>query len=201
MSQAMHDAADVPGVPALDVTGAWETVFRGAAREALEAALPRFVMPRRWFGSKARAIRTIRIIETIPILRTAYLTLLRFEYVSGEPETYVLPVAFVAGATAQGLGQERPAAVIATLQTGQESGILYDAVWDPGFRQAFLEAISQRRHYRGTSGDLIASASSALPRLPRRCVTAPPTGIVRGRAEQYVDALRRPAHPEALPAP
>ncbi len=165
MSQAIHGAYGMPDVPALVATGAWETIFQGAAREALEAALPRFVMPRRWFGSKARAIRAIRITETIPILPTAYLTLMQVAYVTGEPETYVLPVAFVAGAPAQALGQERPAAVIATLKAGQESGLLYDAVWDPGFCHALLEAIGQGKQYRGASGDLVASASSALPRL------------------------------------
>ena len=118
MSSQTHETAGLPDVPALAVTGAWETVFQGAAKEALEAALPRFLMPRRWFGAKARTIRGIRIVEAIPILPEAYLILMRADYAAGEPDTYVLPMAFMAGAAAQAFSQERPAAVIATLQTG-----------------------------------------------------------------------------------
>ena len=39
MSSQMHETAGLSDVPALAVTGAWETVFQDAAKEALEAAL------------------------------------------------------------------------------------------------------------------------------------------------------------------
>ncbi len=165
MPQPIHETAALPDAPALAAAGMWETVFEGAARDALEAALPRFLMPRRWFGSKARTVRNVRIIEAVPILPVAYLVLMRVDYTRGDPETYVLPIAFVAGAAAQALSQERPAAVIATLQTAQGSGVLYDAVWNPDFCQALLGAIIERRQYRGASGDIIATAASVLPRL------------------------------------
>ena len=165
MSRQTQETAGLPDVPALAVTGAWETVFQGAAKAALEAALPRFLKPRRWFGAKARTIRGIRIVEAVPILQDAYLILLRADYAAGEPDTYVLPMAFMAGAAAQAFSQERPAAVIATLQTGQGSGILYDAVRNLEFCQALLEAIIQRRQYRGATGDVVATAASVLPRL------------------------------------
>ena len=165
MSRQTQETAGLPDVPALAVTGAWETVFQGAAKAALEAALPRFLKPRRWFGAKARTIRGIRIVEAVPILQDAYLILLRADYAAGEPDTYVLPMAFMAGAAAQAFSQERPAAVIATLQAGQGSGILYDAVRNLEFCQALLEAIIQRRQYRGATGAVVATAASVLPRL------------------------------------
>ena len=165
MSSQMHKTAGLPDVPALAVTGAWETVFQGAAKEALEAALPRFLKHRRWFGAKARTIRGIRIVEAVPILQEAYLILMRTDYAAGEPDTYVLPMAFMAGAAAQAFSHERPAAVIATLQTDLGRGILYDAVRNLEFCQALLEAIIQRRQYRGATGDVVAIATSVLPRL------------------------------------
>lgn len=165
MSGSTPEAKALPGVPALSTSSPWDSVFHGASRETLEAALPDFVRPRRWFGAKTRAIRAIRLNETLPILPTAYLTLIQVTYAEGDPETYVLPVAFAAGAAGQALAVERPAAVIATLAAGPEQGILYDAVLDPRFCQALLEAIGQNRKYTGVSGDLVAAASSRLPGL------------------------------------
>ena len=71
MSDQANQTASLPDVSALKVSGAWETVFQGAAKAALEAALPRYLMPRRWFGAKARTIRGIGIVEAIPILPEA----------------------------------------------------------------------------------------------------------------------------------
>src|SRR5512137_2175615 len=111
MSDPVNSAAVLPDVPALIVPGAWETVFQGAARASLAAALPQYLMPRRWFGAKARTIRSIEIVEAVPIRPDAYLVMIRVNYAAGDPDTYVLPMAFVGGAAAQALGQERPAAV------------------------------------------------------------------------------------------
>lgn len=165
MSHIDDPATELPAVPALHTPATWETVFAGADRAALEAALPQFVLPRRWFGSKTRTIRAIRLIETLPILPDAYLALLRVTYAEGQPETYVLPVGFVAGAEAEALARERPAAVIASLQAGQAHGILYDAVWNPRFCAALLAMISEGRQYHGDNGDLVASAAAVLPSL------------------------------------
>ncbi len=165
MPEALRAHATLPNLPALEVRGTWETVLQGAARDALEAALPAFVVPRRWFGSKARAMETIRFVETIPILQTAYLTLIRIAYADGGAETYVLPLGFATGPQAQALRQDRPAAAIATLRTGQANGLLYDALWDPDFCEALLGTIWRRQRYQGSAGELVAWRSGALPGL------------------------------------
>lgn len=165
MSDQPSRIAFPPDLPALEVPGAWEAIFQLPAKAALEAVLPGYLAPRRWFGAKARTIRGVRVIETIPILPTAYLVLMQVDYAAGEPDTYVLPTAFVAGVAAETFRGERPAAVIAALRTGGGSGILYDAVWNPDFCQALLAAIVEQRQYRGQGGDVVVTATLALPRL------------------------------------
>jgi maltose alpha-D-glucosyltransferase / alpha-amylase len=133
MSHSVHDAADLPAVAALRTAGPWESVFHGPAREALEAALPGYVAPRRWFGAKARTTRAIRIQEAIPILPSAVLALLRVEYADGAPDRYALPIGFLAGAAGHALQGERPAAVIAALQTESRGGRAVRCRLGPGF--------------------------------------------------------------------
>ncbi len=192
MSDQANRTVDLPEVPALKVSGrgqaAWETVFQGAAKAALEAALPRYLMPRRWFGAKARTIRGIEIVEAVLILPDAYLVMIRVDYTAGEPDTYVLPTAFVSGEAAQALARERPAAVIATLQAGRKSGILYDAVWNLDFCQALLDAIVQQRQIHGATGDVVATAAGMLPRL-RGDATQPLPPVVLG-VEQSNTSVR-----------
>lgn len=165
MPDTILEEPDVPGIPVLYTPGLWKNVFHGPAREAFEATLPRFMLPKRWFGSKARAIRHVRLIETVPILPGAHLVILQVAYEEGEGETYALPVGFAVGSQAEALALERPAAIIGRLETGDETGLLYDAVWNPRFCVALLDAVTEGHTYAGESGELIASASRTLPRL------------------------------------
>ncbi len=151
--------------PALHAHGTWETVFQGEPRAALEQLLPGYIAPRRWFGSKARTIETARLIEIIPITPLSYLTLVKISFTAGEPETYVLPLAFVAGEQAEVLRRERPMAVIAVLRTPEAEGVLYDAVWNPRFDAILLEMIGEGKQFTGTNGDVVATATSVFARL------------------------------------
>lgn len=162
MPEASNHDDRLPDVPALGTVETWDDVFRGEARAALEAALPRFMTPRRWFASKARTVQQTEVLETVPILPRAQLVLVRVSYTDGHAETYVLPVEWAAGEAAAVLAAERPASVIASLQAGGEQGILYDAVWDPAFCQALLDAIIEHREYAGTGGDVVASTAAVL---------------------------------------
>lgn len=165
MTKDKAEAVGLSDIPVLQVAERWTSVFQGAACRSLEAALPRFMLPRRWFGSKARPMAGVAISEAMPILPSAYLVMLRVEYVQGEPDIYVLPIAFASGPEAEALARERPAAVIARLRAGVEDGVLYDAVWNPSFCRALLETIVEGRQYQGTTGDVVASAAARLPGL------------------------------------
>ena len=163
-------AAPDSQVPTLVVTGSWESTFRGRGKAALEAVLPHYLKPRRWFGGKARAMRSVNIIEAIPIAQGRerpkfYVTLLRVDYFEGEAETYVLPLAFAAGGRADQVLREFPQAAVVRLEVEGEEGLLFDALWDEGFCGALLQAIARRRRFDGTAGELAAGSTKALRQL------------------------------------
>ena len=79
-------------------SGGWDAVFRGAAREKLEGALPRYLATCRWFGGKARRVRAVEIVDAVP-LEASRLVVLRVSYAAGAPELYALPLAFAAEET------------------------------------------------------------------------------------------------------
>jgi len=163
-------AASDGQVPTLTVAGSWESTFQGRGKAALEAVLPYYLKPRRWFGGKARIIRSVNIIEAIPIAQVRerpkfYVTLLRVDYFEGEAETYVLPLAFATGGRADQVLSEFPQAAVVRLQVEDEEGLLFDALWDEGFCEALLQSIARRRRFEGTAGELTAWSTRVLRRL------------------------------------
>src|SRR5688572_20995288 len=126
----------------------------------------------------------------------AYLLLLRVEQSEGEPATYALPVAFAPGERGERLAAARPEAVLARLSVrggrggnsrgaAAESGVLYDAMHDPAFGRLLLDAVANRRGFRGASGEVVASAAAngSLLRDAERLEPEP------GRAEQSNSSL------------
>src|SRR5262245_22676077 len=103
-------------LPTLAITNSWHELLEPSGRTALEAALPAYIQPRRWFGGKARGIAAARLLDTIPIIydaEQAVIAMVRVSYGEGSPDSYVLPLAYAAGARADQLASDLPHAVIA----------------------------------------------------------------------------------------
>jgi maltose alpha-D-glucosyltransferase/alpha-amylase len=158
--------------PTIRLGGGLDEAF-ARARPRLEAILPADLRARRWFAGKARTIQSAELGEAIPVrvadegdsLRT-WLALLRVEYTDGEPETYVMPLAFAAGERADAVRRDLADAVLARLQLpGGEEGVVYDAMWERGFCATLLDTIARRRRLRSDEGEVRALPQPLLRRL------------------------------------
>jgi maltose alpha-D-glucosyltransferase/alpha-amylase len=147
-------------LPLLTVSGRWGAILAGKARAALEEILPEYLRTRRWFGGKARHIKAATIREVVPVPNADsmyYLTFVKVEYGGEEAETYALPIAYGAGEKRTALLRNHPEGAIARLQLQGESGegVLYDALLEPGFCAALLEAIARPHKRRGREGEFV----------------------------------------------
>ncbi|MEO6306388.1 MAG: putative maltokinase [Nitrospiraceae bacterium] len=156
----------------LIVNERWERILEGEARGHLEACLPDLLKSRRWFAGKARAIQSVRIVESLPIpCRSNAVTLLFIlvEYRDGTPETYAFPVTAALGEQAAQIQKDMPGTIVTTLKVltkeCEQTGVLYDALWNPDFSRALLSAIGQGSRFTGESGTLIASSTQAYRKL------------------------------------
>lgn len=147
-------------LPVITVAGRWDAIFKGKAKSMLEEILPDYLKTRRWFGGKAKRIRSVKIKETIPVSH-AYITMVQVEYVEGDSETYTLPLTYTTG--------ERPngAFVRVQLKDGGEEGVIYDAAMDESFCEVLLNAISRRRRFKGTAGEIAALPTQAFRQIWR----------------------------------
>ena len=147
-------------LPELSVKGSWETVFQGSTKAKLErGALPRYLKECRWFRSKTRKVRQVKIKEDIAIRgkdSATHLLLLETQYYDETTEMYVLPVSFSSGDKSQKIMEEYPLGVVARLKGDRTEGIIYDGVYDEEFRQNILRLMFKRRRIGRLQGQLIA---------------------------------------------
>ncbi|MCF7763334.1 MAG: maltose alpha-D-glucosyltransferase [Verrucomicrobia bacterium] len=179
-------------MPVLSVADKWEAVFQDRAKTVLEHCLPDYVRTRRWFRSKTKEIASLSLTDLIPVATNGercFVALLQVDYVNGDPEDYVLPLAHAVGQDADRIQQNWPQLVVAGLQIKgrPEAGILYDACGCSQFSRALFETISRRRSLKGKQGELTGWPTAALKAIGGGDSLSPEP--VLSRAEQSNTAV------------
>jgi len=143
----------------------WETVLEGFGQSQLEAILPEYLSKQRWFGGKARRIHAARIADWGELSRAAAaLVLVEVEYESGDPDTYLVPLAMTYGPDTDRLRQDVPNGILCPVISHSGRGLLHDATLADSACAALLALIEsagqvQTRHgiIRGAPGAAFAA--------------------------------------------
>jgi len=134
-------------------------------RDQLEReVLPNHIHNARWFGSKARSFRNLKVTEQLPVSPNAdgaQLWLVEVNYLDAPSETYTIPVGIASGESAHSIAQSAPQAVVAHFARSNGT-ILCDAIWDSAFRSQLFEAIVQRRTLRAQAGQFVGVVKDDL---------------------------------------
>ena len=162
--------AEIADVRTIAVAGKTDNLFAGPTKRSVEDAISGFIQRQRWFAGKARAVHDVSIRDVfsvrIPDRDPAMLALVDIEYVDGEPEAYVLPLAVAVGEHGERILADVPQAVVARLaQRGGAAAVLYDALYDERFCAAMLDGIAKRRRFRGSDGSVVGRPTAALRRV------------------------------------
>ncbi|HEX5270678.1 MAG TPA: maltose alpha-D-glucosyltransferase [Gemmataceae bacterium] len=160
----------------LEAADDWQNAFKGRARDALAEALAVYLPGCPWFRGKDRTIDSTGVLDTVPVGRegtVAHVVLVEVAYTDGDPETYVLAIAFAGAAEAAAVAERLPHAVVARLRVRPkgrpsaeaEEGVLFDPLGEPAYSQAMLRAIADARTARGGLGELAAWPLPSFPGL------------------------------------
>jgi maltose alpha-D-glucosyltransferase/alpha-amylase len=159
-------------LPMLVVNGGeWQAVFSQRDLQAtLESIFPDYLYTCSWFSSKDRTIQSTQITEvlSIPYQETeAKMIWLDVDYIQGNPETYLLLLAYAEIEQATHLLADIPQAVVARLQVQghNEVGVLFEASVDENCLLSLLEGIADNHVYQGKAGKLVATATDLFPQL------------------------------------
>ncbi|MDX6526224.1 MAG: maltose alpha-D-glucosyltransferase / alpha-amylase, partial [Gaiellales bacterium] len=162
-------AGEPVGLPQLEVRGHWMQIVESPrGRAALEKVLPAWLRTRRWFGAKARRMRSASIADAIripdPESRGAplgYLLLVRAEYTEGDGETYFVPLSAVPFDSQQSLSPTS----LALLRCGDGEFVLHEPLHEPRFARALLDLIPGRKRLAGEAGSLVAIRGAGMRAL------------------------------------
>jgi maltose alpha-D-glucosyltransferase / alpha-amylase len=157
-------------LPEVRTVGGWESALVGRSKERFESVLLGYIPQRRWFAGKARRIKTATVSDVVTVPGadgSSYLTAVTVGYAEGDPDTYMLPIAYANAAEAPHILERWPQSAIAWVRNqGEEArGLLYDALATSNFAEAILGAIARRRRATGGAGTLIGSTTRAFARL------------------------------------
>src|SRR5262250_2493498 len=152
-------------VPTIKAPAQLEVLLGNSQREQLERdILPNHIQNSRWFGSKARTFRDLRVTEQLPFSPDAdgaRLWFIDINYLDAPTERYAIPVKIASGETAHSITQNASHAIVAHF--GRRNGaILCDAIWDATFRSQLLDTIVQRRTLKTQGGQFVGFTASGL---------------------------------------
>jgi maltose alpha-D-glucosyltransferase/alpha-amylase len=156
-------------IPTVNVTGGWETVMEGPAREQLErTVLPEFLRAQRWFGGKGRRIETVSFVDwggLPPAANRVFALLVEVRFVDGKSDLYFLPLGVSSGEAAVPMQQTRQPWLIARLTGADGEALLHDALADDDTCMSLLEGIGVQQEFATHHGRIRTYPTTEFPSL------------------------------------
>jgi maltose alpha-D-glucosyltransferase/alpha-amylase len=153
--------------PTLEIGGSLDAFLSADSRVGFERALAEYLPRCRWFRSKARTIRNVRIADTIALPNLegdGRILLVDVDFTDGEAETYVLPLGLALGDRAKEIDERMHNRLIAFVRHSGDgdlaAGVLHDAADDPMLARALLDSMERRHRFHTRVGE-IHTASTA----------------------------------------
>ena len=142
MAEAAPAAHVADTLPALFMGVAWDTLLEGNVRTLIEReSLVPFLQRQRWFGGKARALRSARFVDWGVLrrgLQPVFITIVQADYQDGGREQYSVPLALVDGPAADAVLTSMPHAALARV-SGARKGLIVDGAADDHALRVLLD--------------------------------------------------------------
>ena len=178
VADAAPPADGIDALPAFFMGVAWDTLLDGNVRTLIEReSLVPFLQRQRWFGGKARALRSARFVDWGLLRRGSqpvFITIVQADYQDGGREQYFVPLALIEGEAAGGLLASMPHAALARV-TGARKGLIVDGAADDNTLRALLDVFDTQETARTKRGTirikrtpLFAAMRGEGPLAPRR---------------------------------
>jgi maltose alpha-D-glucosyltransferase / alpha-amylase len=131
-------------------------------RAELPAQLPAYLKSQRWFGGKAREIRSTELVDVVGMQSAGVEALVLYvnvEYQGGGADLYAVPVIATEGSAAE----ENAAAALKISGRGGGAAVVFtDALKSEAFLSLWLDAIQRGLVFRGESGEISTSHTGSL---------------------------------------
>ncbi|MFA5259905.1 MAG: maltose alpha-D-glucosyltransferase [Candidatus Omnitrophota bacterium] len=153
----------------MTLTHSWEEIFDPKNFRVFENdILPSYLNTCRWFGGKSFKVRSLKVVERIPLVNSqvkAQLLFLDIQYVTGDNPIYFLPVTYLNASQGEALLRDSPGGVIVPLSVKGEDGVLCDATYDKRFQAELLHLMAQKKKMRHDHDEIRFLPAKAFPAM------------------------------------
>ncbi len=171
--------ATAESLPAFFMGVAWDALLDGNVRTLIEReSLAPFLRRQRWFGGKARPLKSARFVDW-GVLRKGpqpvFLTIVQADYQDGGREQYFVPLSAVGGADADAILARAPELALARL-TGARKGAIVDGAADDRVPLALLDMLDRQETLRTKRAVARAKRTPAFDAVRGQGALAPRRG-------------------------
>jgi maltose alpha-D-glucosyltransferase/alpha-amylase len=179
---------EVMGRPELVLSGGWQAVFEGAARNLLENdVLPEYLPKQRWFGAKTKKIKSAKVSDWVEFTeKNSALAFISIHYEDGSADSYLLPLAITLNDGADAITRTAPTAILCAVSAPDGDGVLHDGVLDDKMCEDFLAMIANRTNMKTQYGTIRGIPSTIFQEVRGGNESLP---VRRGSAEQSNTSL------------
>jgi maltose alpha-D-glucosyltransferase / alpha-amylase len=134
-------------------------------RRDLGPQLPTFLQKQRWFGGKARRIKSADVTDVVPIRMLesqAFVLMIKVTYEDRAEESYAMPLLRAAGSA---VNSELEASGLKLEPDESGAVVLIDALKNEQFLRSLFALIQEKASVPGEKGELRAFQTTAYPRL------------------------------------
>ena len=165
--------APMPEFVTLVLSDGWRgkgLLARHIRRQVEYEVVPSYLPTQRWFGAKGRKIERAAIVAEAEIDHMA-LAVFEVSFAQGAKQLYSLPLA-LSWETAENDNSALASCTVARARRARAEGVVYEAVAEPRFALALVEAMQAEQHVAAGEGARIAFhrtsafARRALPKEP-----------------------------------
>ena len=154
-----HEPSMLDPGTVVQVATTWDEVFKGRPRQRLIDALKNHLPSVRWFRGKTRSIRQLVLLDSVALDKQRELVFVNVIYTRGDPELYVVPLAFYQGEPTE------HALLRLHVKQIQATGYIAECSNDPVVANALLAALVAGKRLRGASVSIVSSATPDVKQL------------------------------------
>ena len=158
-----QERLSMPPSPLAVVCTSLDALLLGDERPLLGDVLPPYLEARPWYEGRHRTLRSAQIADAVRVETpkgAIYFVFVQVDYADAAQETYMAPLAWVAGDSLAA----RAGVVALVHVAGGERGALVDATEEPWAASALLELIAGQKTAAAGESGIVASTLRLLPR-------------------------------------
>ena len=140
-------------------------------QKSIRALLHEYIQKNRWFRGKAKRIKSVSLVDTIPLNGgdlNSFIVIIDTQYLEGKNEHYVVPLSMAFGEDAHELSSKRPESAISTVTVDGREGLLYDGSYNQEVRDTIMRMIVNRSKVKHKKGELAGIPGRKMNRKIRK---------------------------------